>query len=50
MKFELSDGNPLVGDLITVLDETIPAMGAGVYYVVTTAVVLDPARSSSRTQ
>jgi len=40
--FELADGHGIDGDLIAVMDETIPAMGAGVYYVVTTAVILDP--------
>lgn len=36
-----SDGAPFDGDIIAVLDETSPQMGAGVYYVVTTAVLLD---------
>lgn len=39
---ELSDGQPYEGHLIAVLDETSPVAGAGVYYVVTTAIVLEP--------
>lgn len=30
------------GDLIAVMDETTPQMGAGVYYVLTTAVIMTP--------
>lgn len=36
-----SDGAPFASDVIAVLDETGPQMGAGVYYVVTTAVLVD---------
>ncbi len=35
----VSDGEPLDGNLIAVVDESSPAAGAGVYYVLTTAVV-----------
>lgn len=36
----LSDGEPLIGELIAVIDETVPEVGAGVHYVLTTAVTL----------
>lgn len=39
----LADGNPLIGELIAVIDETVPAVGAGVHYVLTTAVTLSAA-------
>ena len=35
-----ADGQPFVGDLIAVLDETSPAVGAGNYYVVSSAVIM----------
>lgn len=38
----LADGEPLVGELVAVIDETIPEVGAGVHYVLTTAVTLSP--------
>ncbi len=31
------------GDVLAVLDETSPMIGAGVYYVVTTAIIINPA-------
>ena len=34
----LADGEPMEGELIAVIDETVPAVGAGVHYVLTTAV------------
>ncbi len=37
----LSDGQPIQGDVLAVIDESSPAAGAGVYYVVTAAVVFD---------
>lgn len=36
-----ADGEPFNGELIAVLDETSPAMGSGVYYVVSCAVILN---------
>lgn len=39
---ELRDGHAFVGGLVAVLDETAPEVGAGVYYVVTSAVMFDP--------
>ncbi len=38
----LADGEEIVGDLIAVMDETTPHLGAGVYYVLTTAVTMAP--------
>lgn len=38
----LSDGQPIHGDVLAVIDESSPVAGAGVYYVVTAAVVFDP--------
>lgn len=38
----LADGEPLVGELVAVIDETIPEVGAGVHYVLRTAVTLSP--------
>ncbi len=38
----LADGLHVTGGLIAVVDETSPEVGAGVYYVMTTAVMLDP--------
>ncbi|MCP4963593.1 MAG: hypothetical protein GY925_30530 [Actinomycetia bacterium] len=38
----LSDGAPMLGELIAVIDETVPEVGAGVHYVLTTAVTLSP--------
>jgi hypothetical protein len=38
----LADGEPLVGELVAVIDETVPEVGAGVHYVLTTAVMLSP--------
>lgn len=35
----LSDGKPILGDLVAVIDESSPTAGAGVYYIVTAAVV-----------
>lgn len=37
----LSDGQPIHGDVLAVIDESSPVAGAGVYYIVTAAVVLD---------
>lgn len=31
------------GDVLAVFDETSPMIGAGVYYVVTTAIIINPA-------
>lgn len=42
MNPNLADGLPLAGDLVAVLDETSPAIGAGIYYVVSSAVVIEP--------
>ncbi len=39
----LADGEPVIGELIAVIDETSPRMGPGVYYVLTTAVMFNPA-------
>ncbi|MCP3881294.1 MAG: hypothetical protein GY701_23320 [Sulfitobacter sp.] len=39
---DLADGHPYVGDMVAVVDETSPDMGAGLYYAVSTAVLLDP--------
>ena len=36
-----SDGQPIHGDVLAVIDESSPVAGAGVYYIVTAAVVLD---------
>ena len=37
----LSDGQPIQGDVLAVVDESSPVAGPGVYYIVTTAVVFD---------
>ena len=37
----LSDGQPIQGDVLAVIDESSPPAGAGVYYIVTAAVVFD---------
>lgn len=37
----LSDGQPIHGDVVAVIDESSPVAGAGVYYIVTAAVVFD---------
>ena len=37
----LSDGRPILGDVVAVIDESSPAAGAGIYYVVTAAVIFD---------
>lgn len=39
----LADGRPIEGEFIAVVDETIPTMGGGVIYVLTTAVMFEPA-------
>ncbi len=36
-----SDGQPIHGDVVAVIDESSPVAGAGLYYVVTAAVVFD---------
>lgn len=36
-----ADGQPVIGELIAVIDETSPEMGPGVYYVLTTAVMFN---------
>lgn len=36
-----SDGQPIHGDVVAVIDESSPVAGAGVYYVVTAAVIFD---------
>lgn len=38
----LADGDPMQGELIAVIDETVPVVGAGVHYVLTTAVTFSP--------
>lgn len=38
----LADGEPFIGELVAVIDETVPEVGAGVHYVLTTAVTLSP--------
>lgn len=38
---ELADGRPIASSLVAVLDETTPEVGAGVYYVVASAVIVD---------
>lgn len=44
----LSDGKPIRGDVVAVIDESSPVAGAGVYYVVTAAVVFDPSNIRHR--
>jgi len=44
----LSDGQPIHGDVLAVIDESSPVAGAGVYYVVTAAVVFDPSNIRHR--
>ncbi|MEZ5378223.1 MAG: hypothetical protein R2733_17075 [Acidimicrobiales bacterium] len=39
----LADGEPFAGELVAFIDETSPQMGAGIYYVLTSAVTLDVA-------
>ena len=43
----LADGRPYASDLVAVIDETTPALGPGVYYVLTAAVLFDPNRVSA---
>lgn len=44
----LSDGQPIHGDVLAVIDESSPVAGAGAYYVVTAAVVFDPSNTRHR--
>ncbi len=39
---QLADGVEIVGNLIAVMDETTPQLGAGIYYVLTTAIIMTP--------
>ncbi len=39
--FQLADGEPYIGDMVAVVDESTPNMGAGIYYVVSTAVLIN---------
>jgi len=43
----LADGKPVIGEMIAVIDETIPEMGPGVFYVLTTAVILNPTSAAA---
>lgn len=38
----LADGEPFTGELVAVIDETVPELGAGVHCVLTTAMTLKP--------
>jgi len=38
----LSDDKPIHGDMVAVIDESSPAAGPGVYYIVTAAVIFNP--------
>lgn len=37
----LSDGHPIHGDVVAVIDESAPTAGSGVYYIVTAVRILD---------
>lgn len=39
---ELADGEPYIGNLVAVVDESARSAGAGVYYLVCSAVIIDP--------
>ena len=41
-EISLADGEPYVGDFVAAVDESSPPAGPGIYYVVTTAVILEP--------
>ena len=44
---ELSDGLPYHGGLVAVIDESAPIAGSGVFYILTTAVLIDPAHATA---
>lgn len=39
---ELADGEPYVGNLVAVVDESARTAGAGVYYLVCSAIIIEP--------
>ncbi len=41
-RLTLADGHPYHGQMVAVMDESVPAAGAGVYYILSAVVVCDP--------
>lgn len=39
---QLADRQPYIGDIVAAIDESSPAAGAGIYYVIATAITLEP--------